>query len=895
MKVLPQLGVKPSTRLLPARTKCPLCSEPASLRVYEDSIYGGEWYFCERCLAAGDSLQLAARAWQISIKAAAVKLCQTGVLAAVDPSVMRQHEDILRFRKRHEQFWHNACNRLLHGSTGLPKAIHGLGWRTDVPAQRFAAGPGRLFGRGSREEIERLFHPFARSNTATDRVFRGRGWDDVLLVLPLFHLPGQISGYAFIGRDGRLDADVVYRAAAPPHMTGPSRSPTYVYEGGLHGHPDAAAAAARFDNTLVTINDALLATDWQLRNFAGSTQPLPLIAWTDQWGHNGKRRLRTQNAWQRLGDHNVVFWIPDNDAEAWRQAVLRNGRVAGLGVRPDRTDAESLYRYVRRQDPRGLLETIIRKSLPWPQALDQLAAKSRPRELETLLLELLGAGCTTAEIAKRCGPAVRKCFAEMPAMQQEKIGASRGDAVVFEQDDAWFRRDADGRVAQVCGAALRIDHVVHMPRSGKMLFRGRILYENHAVPFSEWQRVVERHTFCWMRKQLLQAQLGYLTFDRHYETDAVEIATQLHKPQFLQGMEKTGWIAAEGKLTWPTFSIYNGGRVETHPEMHAEECPGRLVTPPEKLSACDVQLADAISPAGWTLLAACCSMALSDVLPYAATSVCLTGDGANAVLNDAAAAIDLDRYEPYERRDVTSIAEAQRLHDWPVCILPQGLAAPTRRRWLAATDHNVVTSLTVSDAIACRINHDWLTIDAPTSPELATEGLIAVRRVVVAYLHDLAKRRFRLPAHDDATAALLADMHETLRPVADCPGLAAAVAASKTRLASKPADAFAALLSRGILAGRLNLVQEGFSLLMSRDLIETGNDRIRFDKRLVTAEQNRLKACLINEGRLREALQNADALREETTDHWVISKSWWLQRHARLVSTTPATRLRIVG
>jgi hypothetical protein len=60
---------------------------------------------------------------------------------------------------------------------------------------------------------DQLFRPHVETlgdvTNGGNRTVVGDGWGE-LLAIPLSDLPGRISGYLFIGRDGRME-DIVFR------------------------------------------------------------------------------------------------------------------------------------------------------------------------------------------------------------------------------------------------------------------------------------------------------------------------------------------------------------------------------------------------------------------------------------------------------------------------------------------------------------------------------------------------------------------------------------------------------------------------------------------------------------------------------------------------------------
>src|SRR4051812_4434033 len=122
-----------------------------------------------------------------------------------------------------------------------------------------------------------------------------------------YDLPGRLCAFTFIGRDG-TPADRVYRPRRVLDRGGSNqhaRQPPYLAEAGLAGLETVEAALPCFGRVAFAVGDVTLALRLQLRHFATSTRPLPLVC-----RHEGGGAL-TRTAWRVLAGREVVFW-------AWR-------------------------------------------------------------------------------------------------------------------------------------------------------------------------------------------------------------------------------------------------------------------------------------------------------------------------------------------------------------------------------------------------------------------------------------------------------------------------------------------------------------------------------------------------------------------------------------------------
>ena len=76
--LLGQLEVVVPSPVLPAIfLRCPLCGH-AQLTIMEDYLTGGQWFYCRNCDESGDMIELAAKAWGLSIAGTIIKLARRG-------------------------------------------------------------------------------------------------------------------------------------------------------------------------------------------------------------------------------------------------------------------------------------------------------------------------------------------------------------------------------------------------------------------------------------------------------------------------------------------------------------------------------------------------------------------------------------------------------------------------------------------------------------------------------------------------------------------------------------------------------------------------------------------------------------------------------------------------
>lgn len=467
--VLGVLNVPVAGRALPARTTCPLC-RGGRLTVYEDTISGGAWHYCFDCYSAGDMIELASAAWGLSPQAALAKMSSLGVglpaeqlePAAVAKYVARHPQT----RNRMRDLWRRCMEHLATAkSAELTRLKQRLRIDTHLSPERWRQGPGNLVGGLHSNLVAEAF--------AVDkkRTFRGRGWGEVLAV-PYHDLPERICAFLLVGRGGG-PKDMVFRVPGGPgsRPAAPDRP-----EAGLAGLWSIDASRSNYGPHVFAVDDAFFAARLQVRHFATSTRPLPLIAWYD-----GPRAL-TRNAWGCLDRHAPVFWGWDMTAALLSQAMRADGLVA---ITPLIAGVDD---YVRKDDPADLLRKALKRARPWKEALKDWIDGAPDAAVEEVLAGLRAMGHdpeALVPVAPRVG--------ELLCVPASPPSVRLGTWTVMEQNGQWWGfHSSDRQKVCIMNARLRIDGVLVKnceTFSGRTKlhdiphYRGRLLYEGDEIPF----------------------------------------------------------------------------------------------------------------------------------------------------------------------------------------------------------------------------------------------------------------------------------------------------------------------------------------------------------------------------------------------------------------------------
>jgi hypothetical protein len=502
-----------ASQALPASTVCPTCHK-SNLTVYQDSITGGGWHHCFDCGQSGDLIELASYAWKITPKAALVKLVERGFpLSAsniTDVNVNGYLDKYVQKRRRTKELWEEARRYVVTGNTpslNYLKAYFRL--NATLSQQRMVEGPAKLFGALPRKQVEQFC-----GRTNKNRVFQGRGWQDVV-VIPRFDLPDRICGFEFIGRNGEPE-DRVIRAVGEFSGRGFPR------EIGLAGLQLVSLKSSVLGNTVIAVPDAMLLLRFQMRQFNTSLVPLPVVAWHDSPKHF------TNSAWISLKDRKVVFWAPHIDAATVQQAQSMNAWISTVGPNPGSTWTD-WYGYIGENSALDLARLIDRTAKPWSEAVEKATKDWNDGAVATLLNDLERRGCDVHEVVSTCNLRTNVSV-RISGVKHTKL---LDTGFVEREDSGWYSIKADGRGEKlITDAILRIEKIVS---GDDTYYCGKVRYRGEEYPFVERQKAVESNTSRWIRSLLLNRKVGrsVCAWEKKWSGWLVPLATQFYEPEIV--------------------------------------------------------------------------------------------------------------------------------------------------------------------------------------------------------------------------------------------------------------------------------------------------------------------------------------------------------------------------
>jgi hypothetical protein len=912
--LLKLLGSEVRTPAIPAVVRCPICSH-LQLEILQDYISHGAWGACRHCHFAGDMIELAAATWKLSIPATIHKLQQNGVDIPPEASPAETYrQQYVEYRHRFRELWTEAQAGLLHNTTHLKGLVYELGWRCEVPADRWTEGPARILGAASTRDVERCFMPgtfrTTGRNTSNSRLFKGGKWDGVLMI-PFYDLPDRMCAAMFIGRRGDPERDQVFRRLRL-RQTGITlaegrQTAEPAQEAGLAFHPDTWVAAADWDQTLFASDDLSLAWRLQMRQFEHSVLPLPLVVWRDGPDTKGIATL-SRFAWQMFANQSIVFWAPRLQPAAVRQAVATDGRISTAGSKCE--DARHLIEYTAKFTPEGLLQHVRKTARPWPEVIAKHLAGMPAEAAEDFMLQLQletiqvnrVVRCLDEKMRERCRDWLRPKSRPRTVIVRQKR--------VLEQEDGWILqhqvRRAEFVAELLCDAKLRIEEVIHYKKLDQTYYRGHLEYRGELIPFCDLRSEVEASPLSWMRGLLLAKGKGLVRGLTLWDKYLVNIALQFHEPKILYGTDTVGWDKQKLQFVLPRYIVGLKSTRRNEAAVMSDALPAVNLIPlrnDETLAWAGLPREAEASDVYWGATVNLLANVLAPVFNQPTVALGLVGDGAYAGL-DVAAWLGCLNLPLETVADSRKLAGEEFKHDWPVAVVPSRSVTPAIwHNWLNRRDrpHNCITPLDPLTAAVHHLDGGWRLLSCKTIPAFAPRLKEFTRHFVVVYLQDLCKRKLRLSNDDgDWFLRVWADCADFVTRSHGKPLLPAKI---PENIRPENVDAelsFVEMLAELVAKGQLRLSLGGYqgprdaSALLRVEKGFQDNEGLYVPQEALSRVLTRKRLPVPETDRITAALAEANVLGECRDEGWVLDSQWW-SRHFRRLATVQQRAFKVVG
>ena len=693
------LGIPKSNQALPVLTTCPLCH--GNRFSVQNSIHDGDWAYCFDCKYSGNLLELAAAIWKCSLTAAVSRLAYEGVPipseSLTDEAVTTYINTALVKRKRFADMWAKSQSYLVNGQSKEIAALrHRFCLTSNFSNDRMFDGPAKLFGAAPRPDVELTWQPgLSNYHQSAFRLFKGRGWGDVLVV-PFWNAPNSLSSFLFVGRKGE-PADYVMKPLPLPHNTLETR------EAGLAGLP---AVLDHPSGIVVAMSDVMNMLRIQMRNFNTSLRPLPLVGW--YLGKVGDTKL----AWDAIGKRSVVFWEPRMTPQVLIQCSRLDANLAIVG--PQRDIDNRLDCFIRNYQAADLVQHIIKHAKPWRKAVAEWLNTAPHAEILQMISQLSTFDYDALDLFKQCVPS-HELWGQhgLQSIRRIKIGTT----TFSERGKKWYMSLPAGKEKVFTNAIIRIDKIVTRDAPE---YVGRVLTNDREIPFR--LPVVDTDSMT----RLLAANNLQLGLRGWAYKPVHEVAIAFHTPEAVKGMSKVGWDG--DAFHFRHFSLAKG--VTSIRDEHAfpADCPGPQVL---KLRLTD-QMKSHLSKPGetqevaWAVLISLLSSILGPLEGRQSHGVLLTGRN-----------LDVQAKAILERLGVIQPREDEKwAHSWPFLVeQARQIDQPElHKRLISTTDphtchigHSVTTYATVMQGGYVLIHHNG-------ALDTAVLSQFPVEQILLAYL-----------------------------------------------------------------------------------------------------------------------------------------------------------------
>lgn len=669
-QILPLLDVPPVDSSIPGRTTCPLC-RGHRLTIFQDTRFGGNWHHCPDCNSTGDLLALAARHWKCSLLVAVRKLADYGATipedATSEAAVARYARWLPGLQENCAKLQKDSRTTIHNGNVKVSFVLQQIGMPNDQMKVYWPKRMGRFMGGADRVRVyQTFFKPYDDwyKMQQGKRIFKGKGWRDVITI-PFHSLPGQCSGWLFIGRQGRKDTDYAFQVIDTQQDYMP------LVESGICMYDVLDAKTAhkdKFGDNIFVFNDPVHALKLQARHMRESSLPLPVVG-----TYNAKlprrrrvRELVAYDIWKSRPDKRFIFWGPVLSADLFNMASRANGRVC----------VSKTLMYLGRKPPHIWLSLIQKHAKDWETALEEYLRVLPEEKAVSLLANLRIAPEQMQQFKARCADDVKQMLDRNRYRVQLLSVATVGGKEIVESERGWYVAGKPDEC--ITDTIIRLEKVLCMTDDpdADVYYSGRILYRGDEYPFQEPMDRIENDPGRWLKKKMLAEAGKFVVVKRGWHQSLLDIARQFHEPQVIREDGRFGWKAHESCFALPRFSVHVGGEVVNDPAHVIDEwAPGPSLEAPG--SSPDLSLLLRDTPSNRLFWAATACLGANIVAPAVGQHVAglgLLGHGALMIGRATARASGCQELCVGGQTSQQSSRVAARIeailgrHNWPLII-----------------------------------------------------------------------------------------------------------------------------------------------------------------------------------------------------------------------------------
>jgi len=616
-------------------------------------------------------IALASRHWDCSVLDAVRKLADAG---ATIPEEHTSAASVAIYERWLPGMQANCCklqadarDAIHNGRVKVNFVLQQLGMPSDQMRTYWPERMGRFMGGAERTRVYQTFfkpHDNWRKMQKGQRFFKGNGWRDVLTI-PFHSLPGQCSGWLFVGRKARQDVDYAF------HIVNTDTTDMPLVESGVCMYDvldSPTAHRSEFQDNIFVFNDPVHALKLQARHMRDSDLPLPVVGTYNARVPRSRTvsELVAHDIWRTRPDKKFIFWGPVVSADLFNMASRANGMVC-ISKTP---------MYLGRKPPHVWLSLIQKNATHWTAALEAYLRVLPEETAAALLGRLRIAPEQLQQFKVKCADDVKQLLDRLRRRVQSLSTATVAGKTIFESEAGWY---IPGKKPEcITDTIIRLEKVLCMADDpdAAVHYSGRILYDGSEYPFQESMERIEKSPGTWLKKKMLVESGKLVVVKAGWHKFLLDIARQFHEPQVIREDGRFGWKANESCFALPRFAVHVGGEVVSEPAHIVDEwAPGAALEAAGSVPDLSLLLRD--TPSNrlfWATTACIAANVLAPAVGQQIAGLGLIGHGALMVGRATARAhgcreLAVGGATPqHSSRVAARIDEILRRHKWPLIV-----------------------------------------------------------------------------------------------------------------------------------------------------------------------------------------------------------------------------------
>lgn len=618
-----------------------------------------------------------------------------------------------------------------------------------------------IVGATSRTQVEDVLYPSSyaprtrlnRGGRQTERrgsgagrssIFRGRRWDNVLIV-PFFDLEHHVRGFAFRDGDGKTgEAFAFYPSATRRNGT---------FEAGLAMLPLLREPKHHvFKDSVFIFLDVDAALKMQLKHLQSSLIPLPIVIARDEGCS-----ATTAELWQQVQQQDRVLVHGTVTEAVIRQAQRAKARIAidpkamAKIMGPPRFDDYSMLRIsafdllqqqmpIYSYLPNGLLTRLRKRALNWQTVLQEHLLSLSPKDAQSFLDRAVPDEWERHRFLADCCEYLRSRLSTVagPALLHRRVKI--GHQIVVERDGAWWIEASNNRICD----QVHTDRLLRC-RHGDDQLAGHVVVDDQRHDFLLSLPRVEAAGLLPSLQRHLSSRGVLFKYRQRWSEPSLNMALRFSSPEEFPNADAIGWCGANYRF--PNFGISAAGiSAERAAPIVEPKAPCLTLRLPEPINQHRLRTVTLKQPAVlqfWAVLRGLLTMVASPVLRRRPLGVLLVGEQADQVLNSIARGLGCVTNKYSSRVDISTYHSAAKRHSWPTTLqLPSSVKCVDRALAVLRPD-NIVAAVRTVD-IDQALSRGWWIIAVQSAQDVSALIESYGADVLLSFLPELLARQREL-------------------------------------------------------------------------------------------------------------------------------------------------------